>query len=442
MIKKIQIEITVFIILVISIFLTNNIDSWVYKFFSKKNYGVSANYLETFFVNITELGNSLWYFLILFFLFLISFFAKKINLISIKNQSYLKNFSIFSIAYLLATGVVTQVLKHLIGRVRPNHINLDEIIFFNFFTTNSAFHSFPSGHTSTIIAVVLVLCLALPSLKIFIFISGLVIAISRVVVGAHYFTDVIGGTLIAIIVYKLFIFFYSKVFPKNDFGVFKIQQISTLIKIQIVFVIIAIFITIGPSLDIYVSSLFYYNNNQFLLQNYYTISIIFIKILLPFLLIYIFILPILSKFSLVQKIFFNYRFSFKEILFIWVSGLSTIILFVNILLKGMWGRTRPNDILNFGGESSFTPWYKFGDSCISNCSFVSGDASVGFALIMFYFITKKNIYCYLGLFFGTTLGLIRIIAGGHFFSDVVFAQLVVTVSLSILFVLYKKLYAK
>lgn len=441
MIKKIQIEIVVFIILVISIFYTNNTDVWIYNYFSQKNYGVSSSYLKSFFVNITELGNSLWYYLILFFLFIISFFAKKINFISFKNYSYLRNFSIFSITYLLATGIVTQILKHLIGRVRPNHINLDEIIFFNFFTTNSAFHSFPSGHTSTIISFALVLCLTLPSLKIFLFISGLIIAISRVVVGAHYFTDVIGGLLIAVIVYKISIFFYTKVFPKNNINEFKIQHISILNKIQIVFVVIAIFVTVGPGIDVYFSSIFYYNNNQFLLQNYYTVSIIFRKILLPLLLIYIFILPMLSRCSLIKKLFFNYIFSFKELLFIWASGLITIIFIVNILLKGMWGRVRPNDILNFGGENSFTPWYKFGDSCISNCSFVSGDASVGFALLVFYFITKKNIYCYLSLFFGTTLGFIRIIAGGHFFSDIVFAQLVIAMSFLLLFTLYKKLHA-
>ena len=150
----------------------------------------------------------------------------------------------------------------------------------------------------------------------------------------------------------------------------------------------------------------------------------------------------MSKFSTIRKVYFNYRFSLKDIVFIWTSGLTTIILFVNILLKNMWGRARPNDILTFGGEGNFTPWYKFGDSCASNCSFISGDASVGFMLIIFFFIIKKNIYCYLSIFFGTTFGFLRIIAGGHFFSDIVFAQLVVTISLSTFFILYAKLNEK
>ena len=112
---------------------------------------------------------------------------------------------------------------------------------------------------------------------------------------------------------------------------------------------------------------------------------------------------------------------------------------VNVLLKNLWGRTRPNDIFQFGGTDTFTPWYKFGDVCVSNCSFVSGDASVGFALIVFYFITKKIFYIYLSVACGLCLGMIRIIAGGHFFSDVVFSQIVVTSVIFASYLVYTKI---
>jgi lipid A 4'-phosphatase len=150
------------------------------------------------------------------------------------------------------------------------------------------------------------------------------------------------------------------------------------------------------------------------------------------------VLPIISKFLPIQKIYFGYKFSFPEIFFVWFSGIITMLLVVNVLLKNMWGRVRPNDILPFGGVETFTPWYKFGDSCLSNCSFVSGDASVGFLLVVFYFITKKNIYFYLAIVLGSVFGFIRIIAGGHFFSDIVFSQIIVTASILASFILYKK----
>ena len=119
-----------------------------------------------------------------------------------------------------------------------------------------------------------------------------------------------------------------------------------------------------------------------------------------------------------------------------------MLLFVNVLLKNMWGRVRPNDVSYFNGIHDFTPWYKISNSCISNCSFVSGDASVGFLLIIFYFITKKSAYLYLGLILGSLLGFIRVIAGGHFFSDIVFSQIVVIITILASFLLYKKLYDK
>ena len=119
-----------------------------------------------------------------------------------------------------------------------------------------------------------------------------------------------------------------------------------------------------------------------------------------------------------------------------------MLLIVNVILKNMWGRVRPNDISYFDGVYNFTPWYKISNTCASNCSFVSGDSSVGFLLIIFYFLTKKNTYLYLGLIFGSVLGFIRIIAGGHFFSDIIFSQIVVTITTLACFILYKKLYDK
>ncbi|MDC6447474.1 phosphatase PAP2 family protein [Alphaproteobacteria bacterium] len=439
MIKKIQIEIIILTFLVINIFLSHRFDTSLYNYFSKLNYGQGSVYLKGFFIGITSLGDSLWYFLIFFITFLASFFLYNIKLISLKKYSYLKNFSLYGFVYLFLVGLVTQIIKHLIGRPRPNHTDFSESLVFNFFSTESSFHSFPSGHSSTTIAVLLIVCLLLPRLKIFFYVCSFLIAVSRVVVGAHFVTDVIAGGVVAIIIYKIINLFFEKKFPDFSTNNFVIQNISMITNMLLIFFVIAIFITLGFKFDIFFSSLFYYENNQFLLQSYDSISVIFRKILLYFLVIYIFILPVLSKYFPLQKIYFGYKFSFKEIVYIWVSGLTTLILIVNILLKNMWGRVRPNDILEFGGTGLFTPWYKVGDSCISNCSFVSGDASVGYVLIVFYFIMKKNIYCYLSVGLGTILGFVRIIAGGHFFSDVVFSQIVVTISIAISFVIYSKL---
>ncbi len=439
MIKKTQIEITILILLVVNIFLSYKLDVVLYSYFFNLNYGYDTIYLKKFFIEITELGDSLWYFLIIISLFLLSFISKKANLISFKTWAHIKSFSFFSFFYLILVGLVTQLLKHIIGRPRPNHVDLNKTDGFNFFSTDASFHSFPSGHSSTIIAVALILTLLIPRLKIFFLIIGFIVALSRVVVEAHFATDIVAGALVAIIIYKFFSIFLETRYPSMSIQGLKIKKTSLLLKVNVVFLIIGVLVTVGYAFDVFLSGLFYYGSAQFFLQGQDFLSVVFRDILLPLLVVYIFILPIIGFFIPIHQIYFGYKFRLKELIFIFITGVTTLILLVNVLLKNMWGRTRPNDILEFGGSDIFTPWYKFGDSCVSNCSFVSGDASVGFALIVFYFITKKHVYIYLSVLFGVSLGFIRIIEGGHFFSDIIFSQIIVTGTMFAFFITYKRL---
>ena len=94
-------------------------------------------------------------------------------------------------------------------------------------------------------------------------------------------------------------------------------------------------------------------------------------------------------------------------------------------MKNFWGRARPGDVLELGGRDDFSPWYQISDACTSNCSFVSGDAAVGFSLIVLYFVSNNLKYVYLSIIFGFLLGLVRIAEGGHFLSDVIFSAIIV-----------------
>lgn len=98
-------------------------------------------------------------------------------------------------------------------------------------------------------------------------------------------------------------------------------------------------------------------------------------------------------------------------------------LLVNGLLKSHWGRARPIETSAFGGLRSFSPAYVPAKQCRYNCSFVSGDASMGYYLMVFLFIARKRAgtVALAGALAGSAIGLIRIAQGAHFLSDVIFA---------------------
>ncbi len=94
----------------------------------------------------------------------------------------------------------------------------------------------------------------------------------------------------------------------------------------------------------------------------------------------------------------------------------------NVVLKdNSIGRARPNDIVQFGGSDTFTRAFQYSGACDHNCSFISGHAAIGFYLIGLGWIFRSAKGYLVGFLLGGIVGAIRIIQGGHFLSDVVFA---------------------
>lgn len=94
---------------------------------------------------------------------------------------------------------------------------------------------------------------------------------------------------------------------------------------------------------------------------------------------------------------------------------------VNMGLKENFGRARPKQIKEFGAKKEFSKVYEVADQCSRNCSFASGHAAAAYAATTVAFLVPPNlqIATYLGgIFYGTLVGLGRIIQGGHFISDV------------------------
>ncbi|AIF80613.1 hypothetical protein I862_00240 [endosymbiont of Acanthamoeba sp. UWC8] len=108
---------------------------------------------------------------------------------------------------------------------------------------------------------------------------------------------------------------------------------------------------------------------------------------------------------------------------------------VNMVFKENFGRARPIQVENFGGTAKFTPAFVIANQCNTNCSFVSGHASIGFVFFAFAFINKgrkRMMYNVLAISLGSIFGLGRIIQGAHFLSDVIFSGFFVYITAYVL----------
>jgi lipid A 4'-phosphatase len=102
-------------------------------------------------------------------------------------------------------------------------------------------------------------------------------------------------------------------------------------------------------------------------------------------------------------------------------------LVVNGLAKEYWGRPRPIDVQQMGGKQPFVAWWDPRGTCKNNCSFVSGDVSGGFWTMAPAALAPApwRPLAYGGaIAFGSGIAVLRMLFGGHFFTDAVFAGVI------------------
>ncbi len=90
----------------------------------------------------------------------------------------------------LVTNVLTYGLKYLIARPRPSDLGI----------APESEPAFPSGHTSNAFAFATTLSYYHRKAAPFLFAWTLLIAFSRVFLGFHYFTDLLGGAAVGVVV--------------------------------------------------------------------------------------------------------------------------------------------------------------------------------------------------------------------------------------------------
>lgn len=96
------------------------------------------------------------------------------------------------------SGLLANLLKWIFGRYRPPMLLEENLFGFSFFKTGYMVHSFPSGHSTTAGALIVLACVLMPKGSWLWIVMGLLIATSRVFICVHYLSDVIAGLTVGV----------------------------------------------------------------------------------------------------------------------------------------------------------------------------------------------------------------------------------------------------
>lgn len=181
-----------------------------------------------------------------------------------------------------------------------------------------------------------------------------------------------------------------------------------------------------PSLDLMTSRFFYEPMHSFSSQPFY--SLLYKYGLLP--------AQIMFALSAILLFFASFFKKWKK----WHSPALVLVLslligsglIVHELFKEHWGRPRPKQVIEFGGEQPFRPYYypNFHPPEPSK-SFSCGHCTMGFYFFALALVARRLQYrktfwtaLLLALALGISLSLARIAQGGHFLSDTLASALV------------------
>jgi undecaprenyl-diphosphatase len=153
-----------------------------------------------FFRALTEIGDSKWTLvptgtlgLLLFFSGRYGFSGRRLAALS----AWLASAFFFIFVSIALSGIAANVIKIVVGRGRPKLLDQTGLTGFDPFTLSGTFHSFPSGHTNTAFALAIAVSMLIPRWRGGVLAIATAVGVSRIAVGAHFLTDVIGGAALA-----------------------------------------------------------------------------------------------------------------------------------------------------------------------------------------------------------------------------------------------------
>jgi undecaprenyl-diphosphatase len=148
---------------------------------------------------ITKLGKSTGYLIVFFVLFV--FFKCYLR------RPIAANRALFLFAAVALSGLATDLIKPLVGRLRPKLLFEADLYGFDPFRIGYEYNSFPSGHATTVFALAAALSFFFPRWRLPLFSFAAVVGLSRIIVGAHYLSDVMAGATVGVMtVFALVLF--------------------------------------------------------------------------------------------------------------------------------------------------------------------------------------------------------------------------------------------
>jgi undecaprenyl-diphosphatase len=151
-----------------------------------------------FFGHVTRFGKSDWI-LVTTGIFVIAMMLLDASALRLRHRARRTMRSLAALyvfAAVAISGIVSNILKYLIGRARPEHFTTNGDFSFDFFSDDASWAGFPSGHSTTAFALGVALALLFPRWRPLFLILAFWIAVSRLFVRAHYPSDICAGAML------------------------------------------------------------------------------------------------------------------------------------------------------------------------------------------------------------------------------------------------------
>jgi membrane-associated phospholipid phosphatase len=148
-----------------------------------------ANAIHDAIATVSTLGEGAWYLVPSLLVFVIARF--------IVRQPAIAARGLFVFLGVGLAGLASDVIKVLVGRSRPWVLFSEGGYDFWPLQLNADYQSFPSGHAACAAAAALTFAVVAPRYRVQLLLAALLVALTRVVILAHYLSDVVAGAALA-----------------------------------------------------------------------------------------------------------------------------------------------------------------------------------------------------------------------------------------------------